>query len=91
MAVIDGNSVGNSKNRSLYGIYSVTKSVYSTQDGNAALGGVTVVGGFGADATYIQKYAGGDGDYGKGASIGHSEMEVLSRVTEKPSPVLYRG
>ena len=50
MAVIDGNSVGNSKNRSLYGIYSVTKSVYSTQEGNAALGGVTVVGGFGADA-----------------------------------------
>lgn len=88
--VVEGNRIGGSKERSILGIYTTEKSSYSTQDGNAAIGDVTVVGGFG-DNTYVEKYAGGDGDFGKGASIGHNELEVFTRVTEKPQPPLYRG
>lgn len=88
--VVEGSSIGGSKERSILGIYTTNKSSYSTQEGNAAVGNVTVVGGFG-NSTYVKKYAGGDGDFGKGASIGHNELEVLSRVAEKPKPPLYRG
>lgn len=88
--VVAGNRIGISKEHSLLGIYQNEKSGFSTQDGNAPLGGVAVVGGFSQD-TYAEKYAGGDGDFGKGAGIGHNEFEVFTRVVEKPQPPIYRG
>lgn len=88
--VVEGNYIGKSKERSILGIYNDEKSGYSTQDGNAVLGDVSVVGGF-SNNTYAEKYAGGDGDFGKGAGIGHGELEVFTRVQEKPQPPVYRG
>ncbi len=88
--VVSGNRIGASKEDNLLGIYTKLQSDYSLQDGNAPLGGATVVGGF-SDNTYTEKYAGGDGEYGRGAGIGHSNLEMLDRVLEKPAPPVYRG
>lgn len=51
------NNVGISKEQSMLGHYD-NGSVYSTQDGNAAAAGQTVVGGFTKTGEYTEQYTG---------------------------------
>lgn len=89
---IDKNSIeiGASKERSILGIYQNEHSSYSTQDGNATLGGTKMLGGYSGN-TYERKYVGGDGSPASGKSIQHTSYEVYSHVLEQPEPVTYYG
>lgn len=75
-------NVGTSKHYGILDRYNTDKSRYSTQDGNALLGGANVIGGFNAENTYVEKFVGGDGTFGAGRSIPRQEMEVFQRISE---------
>ena len=82
-------NIGTSKNQGLLDTYA-TGSRFSTQAGNQTFAGNTIVGGFTATGEYAEKYAGGNGQPGAGAAIGHSNYEVFTRATEQPNlPVFY--
>lgn len=83
--------IGISKEQGMLDKYNDDRSRFSTQQGNQAFAGNTVVGGFTATGEYAEKYAGGNGQAGAGASISHGNYEVFSHTTEQPEPPIFFG
>lgn len=81
-------NIGSSKHYGVYNRY-LQGSRYSTQPGNQSFAGNTIVGGFNADGEYVEKYAGGNGDFGGGAAVSHANYEIFTRVPEKPTPPVF--
>lgn len=81
--------IGISKDQGILDKYNDDKSRFSTQDGNQAFAGNTIVGGFTSTGEYSEKYAGGNGQAGDGAAISHGNYEVFSRAAEQPVPPVF--
>lgn len=82
-------AIGQSKNQGMLDLYT-TGSQYSTQAGNQANAGVVLTGtGFTTTGEYNEKYVGGNGQMGVGASVSHVNFEVFTRATEQPTPPVF--
>lgn len=81
--------IGISKQTGLLDKYKDDKSNFSTQQGNQSFAGNSIVGGFTATGEYTEKYAGGNGDFGGGANLSHTNYEVFTHITEQPDPPIY--
>lgn len=81
--------IGISKEFGMLDKYTEDKSRFSCQEGNQVFADNTIVGGFTTTGEYVQKYAGGDGKAGEGATISHGNYEVFEHTTEQPEPPVF--
>lgn len=99
-----GNNIGTSKLKGILDLYvgnvagspyaGQGGSRYSLQPGNGALGGANIVGGYVNDVDdgiYNGNHSGKFYYEYQGRTWGHNDMEVFTRIGEKPEPPVYFG